>query len=115
MATLLDFFKKIPCKKAEKNSPAAGDTPGKVKSNSPKENAKDFASEIGKKNGELDKKSFDSSTVLVNDECEHVASLASRDINRKRTFVADEDEESDNDEVTGRKVRVCFHNEHGHY
>lgn len=98
MATLLDFFKRIPCKKAKNTSPVAGDTPGKCKNNSPKETARGFTAEKGKENGKGKKSKTSTTMILESDEEDKPDSC------RKRMHAVNEAEESDNEEVTGRKV-----------
>ncbi|XP_028406070.1 DNA mismatch repair protein Msh6-like [Dendronephthya gigantea] len=105
MATLLDFFKKIPSKKHTKTSPIVADSPGDVKSTSPQEKAKVFTPKGGKENLELIAKR--ESKAHVGNSCEDESpgsGSAKQDLNDKRA-ISDEnsDDNSDDDAVTGRK------------
>ena len=101
-STLLDFFKKLPSKKAEHTSPTTGDTAAKKKSDSPKENAQEFASKKPTKsnqNGDVQPASSKHVEALDEVKDEH----AENGNSRKRSPCSD-DEDLEDDEVTGRKV-----------
>ena len=101
MATLLDFFKKIPSKKPTKSSPIAADTAEGVKSTSPQEKAKVLTPKSGKEN-KISEKVNSISHVQNGGLSKCLESdLPKEDLNRKRAM---SDEDSDEDEVTGRKV-----------
>lgn len=97
MATLLDFFKKIPSKNTAQSSPAQGDTADVRKSTSPGEQAKVFTLNSGKENKKISPSFERNSHVRVIENGSPKQSLS-----RKR---AESDKDSsDDDEVTGRKV-----------
>jgi hypothetical protein len=106
MATLLDFFKKIPSKKPTKTSPVAADTAEGVKSTSPQEKAKVLALNSGKENKKLSAK-VDKNSHVPNGGLIARKGLDSdspkQDLSRKRDI---SDEDSDDDDVTGRKVSI---------
>ena len=106
MATLLDFFKVIPSKKATKSSPVSADTAEGVKSTSPQEKAKVLTPISGKKNKEVSEK-VKSTSHVQNDALSKGLGNKPReeDLNRKRAM---SDEDSDEGEVTGRKVSVVL-------
>ena len=115
MATLFDFFKKIPSKKPTKSSPIAADTAEGVKSTSPQEKAKVLTPNSAKENKKIstkvEKKSHVQNGVLEDGKAEGLENDSPKqDLNRKRAM---SDEDSDDDDVTGRKVsnildNVCF-------
>ena len=99
-STLLDFFKKLPSKKAEQTSPTSGDTAAKKKSDSPKENAQGFVSKKSNQNGGVVEEASSNHVKALDDVKEEHAENGH---SRKRSPCADE-EELEDDEVTGRKV-----------
>jgi hypothetical protein len=105
MATLLDFFKKIPSKKPTKTSPVAADTAEGVKSTSPQEKAKVLALNSGKENKKLSAK-VDKNSHVPNGGLARKgldSDSPKQDLSRKRDI---SDEDSDDDDVTGRKVSI---------
>jgi hypothetical protein len=111
MATLLDFFKKIPSKKSTTSSPTAADTAEEVKSNSPQEKAKVLTPNTGKKTQKNSVKVNNNSHVGNGELVHHKRkgqenNSPKEDVMKKRAI---SDEESDDDDVTGRKVSEILH------
>ena len=114
MATLLDFFKKIPSKKVTKSSPILADTAEATISTSPREKAKVFTPKLTKENRKLSGEEESINSHVSNGGLHEVNNNTNelrnnslkQELNRKRTI--SEENSDDDDVVTGRKVSTSL-------
>ena len=112
MATLLDFFKKIPSEKATNSSPIAADTAEGGKSTSPQEKAKVLTPNSGKINKKISVKVEKNSHVKNGESGQEPKGLENHSPKQEmisKRAISDDDSD---DDVTGRKVSDILHKHH---